>query len=172
MDRQVTPPKRVTLPTWGPPPPCKQALNLLFCLVLVRLLLSSKAVLCDVNDIVAAQGLFGIIWKSTLVSLILFLRVCALLFIFSSLLLLLLLMSFCAEVFHAVTLFWTKIPKYYFFFRFFLFYASEGILFFFVLSRHIFNWPLQKIPQHTIMLFVCHPKILHKHCFQFLLGPF
>ena len=22
------------------------------------------------------------------------------------------------------------------------------------------------------MLFVCHPKILHKHCFQFLLGPF
>ena len=21
------------------------------------------------------------------------------------------------------------------------------------------------------MLFVCHPKILHKHCFQFLLGP-
>ena len=27
MDRQVTPPKRVTSPTWGPPPPCKQALN-------------------------------------------------------------------------------------------------------------------------------------------------
>ena len=24
----VTPPKRVTLPTWSPPPPCKQALNL------------------------------------------------------------------------------------------------------------------------------------------------
>ena len=22
------------------------------------------------------------------------------------------------------------------------------------------------------MLFVCHPKILHKHCFQFLMGPF
>ena len=22
------------------------------------------------------------------------------------------------------------------------------------------------------MLFVCHPKILHEHCFQFLLGPF
>ena len=32
------------------------------------------------------------------------------------------------------------------------------------------NWPLQKILQHTIMFFVCHPKILHKHCFQFLLG--
>ena len=29
MDRRVTPPKRVTSPTWGPPPPCKQALNLL-----------------------------------------------------------------------------------------------------------------------------------------------
>ena len=26
MDRPVTPPKRVTSPTWGPPPPCKQAL--------------------------------------------------------------------------------------------------------------------------------------------------
>ena len=25
MDRQVTPPKRVTSPTWGPPPPCKEA---------------------------------------------------------------------------------------------------------------------------------------------------
>ena len=22
------------------------------------------------------------------------------------------------------------------------------------------------------MLVICHPKILHKHCFQFLLGPF
>ena len=22
------------------------------------------------------------------------------------------------------------------------------------------------------MFFVCHPKILHKHCFQFLSGPF
>ena len=29
---------------------------------------------------------------------------------------------------------------------------------------------LQKIPYHTIMLFVCHPTILHKHCLQFLLG--
>ena len=28
-DRQVTPPKRVTSPTWGPPPPCKQALNMI-----------------------------------------------------------------------------------------------------------------------------------------------
>ena len=26
MDRRVTPPKRVTSPNWGPPPPCKQAL--------------------------------------------------------------------------------------------------------------------------------------------------
>ena len=28
MDRRVTPPKRLTSPTWGPPPPCKQALIL------------------------------------------------------------------------------------------------------------------------------------------------
>ena len=28
MDRRVTPPKRVISPTWGPPPPCKQALSL------------------------------------------------------------------------------------------------------------------------------------------------
>ena len=27
MDRRVTPPKRVTSPTWGPPTPCKQALE-------------------------------------------------------------------------------------------------------------------------------------------------
>ena len=27
MDRWVTPPKRVTSPTWGPPPPCKQAVR-------------------------------------------------------------------------------------------------------------------------------------------------
>ena len=25
MDRRVTPPRQVTSPTWGPPPPCKQA---------------------------------------------------------------------------------------------------------------------------------------------------
>ena len=29
MDRRVTPPKRVTSPTWGPPPPCKQPLSFL-----------------------------------------------------------------------------------------------------------------------------------------------
>ena len=28
MKRRVTPPKRVTSPTWGPPPSCKQALKL------------------------------------------------------------------------------------------------------------------------------------------------
>ena len=27
MDKRVTLPKRVTSPTWGPPPPCKQALS-------------------------------------------------------------------------------------------------------------------------------------------------
>ena len=28
VERRVTPPKRDTTPTWGPPPPCKQALSL------------------------------------------------------------------------------------------------------------------------------------------------
>ena len=27
MERRVTPPRWVTSPTWGPPPPCKQALS-------------------------------------------------------------------------------------------------------------------------------------------------
>ena len=27
MDKWATPPKRVTSPSWGPPPPCKQALR-------------------------------------------------------------------------------------------------------------------------------------------------
>ena len=29
MDRRFTPPKRITSPSWGPPPPCKQALNVI-----------------------------------------------------------------------------------------------------------------------------------------------
>ena len=29
MDRRVTPPKRVTSSTWGPPPLCKEALSAL-----------------------------------------------------------------------------------------------------------------------------------------------
>ena len=28
MNKRVTPPRRVTSPTWGPPPPCKQALKI------------------------------------------------------------------------------------------------------------------------------------------------
>ena len=32
MDRRVTPPKRVTSPIWGTPPPSKQALNFMGCL--------------------------------------------------------------------------------------------------------------------------------------------
>ena len=35
MDRRATPPKRVTSPTWGPLPPCKQALNYVSCNVKV-----------------------------------------------------------------------------------------------------------------------------------------
>ena len=39
MDRRVTPPKRVTSPTWGPPPPCKQALNVdIYISVILRFL--------------------------------------------------------------------------------------------------------------------------------------
>ena len=30
MDWLVTPPKPVTSPAWGPPPPCKQALSIIF----------------------------------------------------------------------------------------------------------------------------------------------
>ena len=33
MDRRVTPTKRVTSPTWGPPPLCKQALSWLCCIL-------------------------------------------------------------------------------------------------------------------------------------------
>ena len=32
MEKRVTPPKRVTSPTWGPPSPCKQALIFLYVL--------------------------------------------------------------------------------------------------------------------------------------------
>ena len=32
------------------------------------------------------------------------------------------------------------------------------------------NWPLQKTPWHTIVLFVGHFKILHKHCLHFVFG--
>ena len=35
MEMRVTPPKRVTSPTWGPPPPSKQALHLLLFAILV-----------------------------------------------------------------------------------------------------------------------------------------
>ena len=34
-DRRVTPPKRVTSPSWGPQPPCKQALSHKVCLVVL-----------------------------------------------------------------------------------------------------------------------------------------
>ena len=51
MDRRVTPPKRVTSPTWGPLPPCKQALTM----VLRSLLLVSY---CFVG-VVSVQRLFN-----------------------------------------------------------------------------------------------------------------
>ena len=37
MYRRVTPPKRVTSPTWGPAPPCKQALRQLIHRVFMNL---------------------------------------------------------------------------------------------------------------------------------------
>ena len=39
MDRRVTSRKQVNSPTWGPPPPCKQALNMLvyMCILMQRL---------------------------------------------------------------------------------------------------------------------------------------
>ena len=42
MDRRVTPPKEVTSPTWGPPPPCKQALKPVF----IKLPIAIKFSLC------------------------------------------------------------------------------------------------------------------------------
>ena len=35
MDRRATPPKRVTSPIWGTPPPCKQALSLSNVLIFI-----------------------------------------------------------------------------------------------------------------------------------------
>ena len=48
MDRRVTPPKGATSPTWGPPPPCKQALRepkdkIILYLALVKLALPESA---------------------------------------------------------------------------------------------------------------------------------
>ena len=36
MERWVTPPKQVTSPTWGPPPPCKQVLKRELVLILAH----------------------------------------------------------------------------------------------------------------------------------------
>ena len=39
MNRRVTPPRRGTSPTWGPPPPYKQALNVdIYISVILRFL--------------------------------------------------------------------------------------------------------------------------------------
>ena len=42
MDRRVTPPKEATSPTWGPPPPCKEALKPVF----LKLPIAIKFSLC------------------------------------------------------------------------------------------------------------------------------
>ena len=56
MDRRVTPPKRVTSPTWSPSPPCKQAL----------IVLKMKRV--SVNNSSEGEGYTSEIWPSTLES--------------------------------------------------------------------------------------------------------
>ena len=56
MDRRVTPPKRVTSPTWSPSPPCKQAL----------VVLKMKRV--SVNNSSEGEGYTSEIWPSTLES--------------------------------------------------------------------------------------------------------
>ena len=38
-----------------------------------------------------------------------------------------------------------------------------------IMTEHLYL-TTPEIPKHTIMLFACHPKILHKHCDLFLLG--
>ena len=59
MDRRVTPPKRVTSPAWGPPPPCKQALKQflnysaaenLCCIFYPALLISNSSILLYLFD--------------------------------------------------------------------------------------------------------------------------
>ena len=42
IDRRVTPPKRVTSPTWDPPPPCKQALKIILFFTVPVLVLIPK----------------------------------------------------------------------------------------------------------------------------------
>ena len=56
MDRRVTPPKRVTSPTWSSSPPCKQAL----------VVLKMKRV--SVNNSSEGEGYTSEIWPSTLES--------------------------------------------------------------------------------------------------------
>ena len=50
MYRRVTPPKRVTLPTWGPPPPCKQALRQLIDPAVHRVFMNLKMYHADGNS--------------------------------------------------------------------------------------------------------------------------
>ena len=56
MDRRVTPPKRVTSPTWSPPPPRKQAL---IVLIMERV---------SVNNSSEGEEYTSEIWRSTLES--------------------------------------------------------------------------------------------------------
>ena len=55
MDGRVTPPKRVTSPNWGPPPPCKHALNpvyfYLFTYLFIHVIVRFSLFFLDVVDL-------------------------------------------------------------------------------------------------------------------------
>ena len=51
MERRVTPPRRVTSPTWGPPPPCKQALRVTLCIPG----LTDEELMKQVNELASQQ---------------------------------------------------------------------------------------------------------------------
>ena len=56
MDRRVTPPKRVTLPTWGLPPPCKQALRGLHRSSLVESIVFCLFLKCPSQDFIKSKN--------------------------------------------------------------------------------------------------------------------
>ena len=58
MDRRVTPPKRVTSPSWGPPHPCKQALRCVSFSQLHMMIYRNKSDRCPAI-LMSAKGSLG-----------------------------------------------------------------------------------------------------------------
>ena len=56
MDKRVTPPKRVTSPTWDPPPPCKQPLRSFWKFLVVVVQNNGKEMYQ--NSVLHVQGCF------------------------------------------------------------------------------------------------------------------